>query len=192
MSLHLLARAGVARARGADDEAMGLLCDAVALQAEIGNAGIPSSLEAIAGMGADQGRPAHAARLFRAAEALRQACGAVRPPNEVSSYEADVAHLRSVLDPAELAAAWSQGAALSCREAVAFALRGRRGRDRPSQGWASLTPTERQIVELAAKGLSNREIGAKLFISDRTVQSHLARVFPKLGLDLATGAEASV
>lgn len=181
-SMHRLA--GVARARGADDEAMALLYDAVALQAEIGNAGIPGSLEAMAELGCEQGRTIHAARLFGAAEALRQATGAVRRPDEVGAFEADIACLRSVLEPDVLKEAWAQGAALSRDEAVALALRGRRPRDpdRACRGWASLTPSERRIADLAAQGLSNREIGAKLFISDRTVQSHLIRVFPKMGV----------
>jgi DNA-binding NarL/FixJ family response regulator len=45
-----------------------------------------------------------------------------------------------------------------------------------------LTPQELQIAELAAEGLSNREIGERLFLSHRTVGSHLYRVFPKLGI----------
>jgi DNA-binding CsgD family transcriptional regulator len=43
-----------------------------------------------------------------------------------------------------------------------------------------LTPQELQIAELAASGLSNREIGERLFLSHRTVGSHLYRIFPKL------------
>ena len=45
-----------------------------------------------------------------------------------------------------------------------------------------LTPQELQIAELAAIGLSNREIGARLFLSHRTISSHLYRIFPKLGI----------
>lgn len=45
-----------------------------------------------------------------------------------------------------------------------------------------LTPQELQIVQLAARGLSNREIGQRLYLSHRTVESHLYRVFPKLGI----------
>lgn len=37
-----------------------------------------------------------------------------------------------------------------------------------------------QIASLAAKGLSNREIGERLFLSHRTIGSHLYRIFPKL------------
>ncbi|MEU1618789.1 AAA family ATPase [Streptomyces sp. NPDC005722] len=45
-----------------------------------------------------------------------------------------------------------------------------------------LSPQETQIAELAAQGLSNREIGQRLFLSHRTVSSHLYRIFPKLGI----------
>ena len=45
-----------------------------------------------------------------------------------------------------------------------------------------LSPQETQIAELAAQGFSNREIGQRLFLSHRTVSSHLYRIFPKLGI----------
>ncbi|WP_369212850.1 helix-turn-helix transcriptional regulator [Streptomyces flavofungini] len=47
---------------------------------------------------------------------------------------------------------------------------------------AGLSPQQRQIIRLAAHGLTNREIGEKLFLSPRTVGSHLYRSFPKLGI----------
>ncbi|MGW2327717.1 ATP-binding protein [Streptomyces sp. NPDC001700] len=46
----------------------------------------------------------------------------------------------------------------------------------------TLTPQQQHIIRLAAKGLSNREIGERLFLSPRTVGSHLYRSFPKLGV----------
>jgi DNA-binding CsgD family transcriptional regulator len=45
-----------------------------------------------------------------------------------------------------------------------------------------LSPQERQIAQLAAEGLSNREIGQRLYLSHRTIGSHLYRIFPKLGI----------
>jgi DNA-binding NarL/FixJ family response regulator len=45
-----------------------------------------------------------------------------------------------------------------------------------------LTAQELQIAQLAAKGLSNREIGQRLYLSHRTIGTHLYRIFPKLGI----------
>ena len=66
--------------------------------------------------------------------------------------------------------------------------RGRRGaRARPQAGWHSLTPTEHTIATLIAEGLSNPQIGDRLYISPRTVQTHLAHMFAKL--DIASRAQ---
>lgn len=51
-----------------------------------------------------------------------------------------------------------------------------------SSGWSSLTAQERQVVELAATGLTNKEIAGTLFLSPRTVSAHLYHAFPKLGV----------
>jgi DNA-binding CsgD family transcriptional regulator len=55
-------------------------------------------------------------------------------------------------------------------------------RARGPEAWAQLSPQELQIAQLAAEGLSNREIGEQLYLSHRTVESHLYRLFPKLGV----------
>ncbi|MFI6888192.1 helix-turn-helix transcriptional regulator [Streptosporangium canum] len=49
-------------------------------------------------------------------------------------------------------------------------------------GQAGLTPQERQIVRLAARGLSNKDIAAQLFLSPPTVGYHLYKAYPKLGV----------
>ena len=55
-------------------------------------------------------------------------------------------------------------------------------RQRVNGGGASLTLQEREVALLAATGMTNREIAAKLFVSPRTVSAHLYRIFPKLGI----------
>jgi DNA-binding CsgD family transcriptional regulator len=71
---------------------------------------------------------------------------------------------------------------LSTEEAIAYAQRGRGERKRPSSGWDSLTPAEIDVVRLVGEGLGNKGIAARLFVSPRTVQSHLTHVYTKLGL----------
>ena len=66
--------------------------------------------------------------------------------------------------------------------------RGRRGpRGRPQFGWPSLTPAEQAVASLVADGLTNPQIGDRLYISRRTVQTHLVHVFAKL--DIASRAQ---
>jgi DNA-binding CsgD family transcriptional regulator len=78
--------------------------------------------------------------------------------------------------------AWAEGAALSTDEAIAHAQRRRGERKRPTSGWASLTPTERDVVRLVSEGLANNDIATRLFVSPRTVQTHLTHVYTKLAL----------
>ena len=76
------------------------------------------------------------------------------------------------------ARSWAQRAEAELR-ACGVAVAGAPGE--PDALW-ELTPQQRQIVRLASDGLTNREIGDRLFLSPRTVSSHLYRSFPKLGV----------
>ena len=122
-----------------------------------------------------------AVRLFSAANEIRRQLGAVRFKIYDAEYEHSVGALRDMLGQQDFDAAWAEGASLSLAEAMAYARRGRGERKRPTSGWDSLTPTERDVVRLVSDGLANNEIAAKLFISRRTVQTHLTHVYAKLG-----------
>ena len=89
---------------------------------------------------------------------------------------------RDSLGESNFQAAWDEGTALTIEEAIAYVRRGRGERKRPSKGWASLTPTELDVVRLACEGLGNKQIATRLFVSPRTVQAHLSHVYSKLGV----------
>ena len=87
---------------------------------------------------------------------------------------------------AEFDAAWNEGEALTVDDAVSYATRARGERKRPSSGWDALTPMERQVVDLAAEGLTNPQIAERLFVARGTVKVHLGHVFSKLGVTTRT------
>ena len=68
------------------------------------------------------------------------------------------------------------------QEACAYALRMRGERKRPSHGWSSLTPTEVEVVDLVAAGLTNPQIAERLLVETSTVKTHLHHIFTKLGI----------
>ena len=63
-----------------------------------------------------------------------------------------------------------------------MSLRAQRDDFRSTFGRDSLSESERRVADLVARGYSNKEIGERLYMSHRTVGSHLYRIFPKLGL----------
>jgi len=70
----------------------------------------------------------------------------------------------------------------SSRVANELRASGHTGRAAGERDRDALTPQEREIAELAAAGLTNKEIGERLFLSHRTISGHLHRLFPKLGI----------
>ena len=108
--------------------------------------------------------------------------GAVRCKVWDAGCEASLAAVRDALDDKDFESAWAEGAALSTEEAIAYAQRGQGERKRPTSGWGSLTPAERDVVRLVSEGLANKDIATRLFVSARTMQSHLTHFYAKLGL----------
>jgi DNA-binding CsgD family transcriptional regulator len=143
---------------------------------------IPDILECLAALACKHDSHREAARLFAAAERIRQRIGAVRFKIYDADYQASVGALRDAMGNNDFNAAWAEGAALSTEEAIAYAQRGRGQRKRPGSGWASLTPTELAVVHLVSEGLGNNDIATRLFVSPRTVQTHLTHVYAKLSL----------
>jgi non-specific serine/threonine protein kinase len=146
---------------------------------------IPVGLSGFAGLAARTGRPRLALRLAGAAEAYRET-------NEFSTPEPVRANLDRWLTPsrktvgAAAARVVAEGREMSLEEAVACALA-----NEPEQAWRSgprrtLTRREAEVAALAARGLTNREIAAQLYLSVRTVDVHVDHILTKLGFHTRT------
>jgi DNA-binding CsgD family transcriptional regulator len=130
--------------------------------------------------------------LLEAARCFQQAG---RPLCEGYGYEeaavllagrGETAEARAALDRAlalyaDLDAVWDTARAQArLRQAGIRRGRGKALRRRPAHGWEALTETERKVALLVAEGLSNPDIATKMFLSRRTVQSHVSSILAKL------------
>ncbi|WP_420121966.1 LuxR C-terminal-related transcriptional regulator [Nakamurella sp.] len=107
-------------------------------------------------------------------------------PGAVAAMEAAVAgyeQVRAVVDRDRLLARMRL---LGVRRGSRQAHRSQAG------GWDALTATERRIADLVREGLTNREIAARLFVSPRTVQSHVSHILEKTGLRSRVEVAAAV
>jgi predicted ATPase/DNA-binding NarL/FixJ family response regulator len=143
---------------------------------------LPDLLEDLAGFAIRAKRWEEGTRLLGTAEAARTDMGTTRPASHRSVFDALQSSLRQDHPHDAIEAAWEQGRTMNLVDAVAYAARGRGDRSRPSTGWDSLTPTERQVVDLVAEGLTNPQIGEHMFITAGTVKTHLSSIFRKLAL----------
>ena len=183
LALALAVRAGVAIAQGEPEHARRDAHDALVTAASTGTYGAaPEALECLAVLAFGADSHAEAARLFGAADAIRQRGALARFKIFDAIFEFPIAAARDAIGKKDFEAAWAQGATLSTDEAIAYAQRGHGKRKRPTTGWAALTPTERDVVRLVSEGLANNDIATRLFVSPRTVQTHLTHVYTKLGL----------
>jgi DNA-binding NarL/FixJ family response regulator len=65
-------------------------------------------------------------------------------------------------------------------------------RRRRADPLAELTAREREVLALIAEGLTNRAIGQRIFVTDRTVEAHVKQIFLKLGLETSAAAHRRV
>jgi len=148
--------------------------------------GVARGLEAFAALAGREGEAALAVQLTGAASALRAAAG--RPPLAPQRIQRRLDAARSLGEDA-VAGLWRQGEELTADAAVALALgaaaAARRGGTvtplRRVAADSTLTPRERQITGLIARGYSNRAIGAELVIAPATAARHVANILGKLG-----------
>ena len=149
----------------------------------------------LAGVALAYGQPERAGRLLGAVEAARETSGVGRISH--APYAERIAvDARARLGEPAFAATWKQGRPSLSRMHVAdaLALASSAGEQSPpvdsdSRGFG-LTPRELDVLRLLVEGRSDREIGEALFIGTRTVQTHVANLFAKLGVNARAEAAA--
>jgi DNA-binding CsgD family transcriptional regulator len=138
-------------------------------------------LEELAHVSTSAGSAPEGARLLGACRTARQEMRLV-PTREEQRWINDTVSAISALLGDEAGEILRAGEALSLDDAAAYARRARGERGRPAAGWGSLTPTERQVVDLVVEGLANPQIADRLLMSRGTVKAHLAHVYRKTGV----------
>ena len=177
---------GLARAlllEGDDERAESVTHDALKVLMDNGwRPGVIDALDVVAEVALFTGQYERAVRLIAAAQKERTTLGLVAFPMLRERTERNLASAGAALGDESLERALQDGARLSLQEAVAYAQRGRGQHAGRHARWASLSPVERQVVELASQGLSNPDIARELFISRNTVKVYLSRAYAKLGV----------
>jgi predicted ATPase/DNA-binding CsgD family transcriptional regulator len=147
--------------------------------------GIAGTFAGIAGVANHRGRPERAARLLGAAWGVAESLGVRYLAHHIHA-ERVLASTRSQLDDEAFDAAWAEGQTLSIEQAVAEARRllaAPASGPVPPQSSPRLSPRELDVLRLLVAGHHDREIAAALRVSPRTIQTHVASLFAKFGVN---------
>jgi non-specific serine/threonine protein kinase len=150
------------------------------------------SLEGLACVAGAEVGALRAARLFGAAEALMEEIGYRLVPQERVVLEPYRASVRSWLGEATWEEALAQGQAMELDKAIEYALsEGKPSTTTPSstpEHPGGLTSREVEVLGLVAEGLTNAQVAQRLFLSPRTVDTHLTSIYHKLGVSSRAAA----
>jgi predicted ATPase/DNA-binding CsgD family transcriptional regulator len=148
--------------------------------------GLVLPMQVLASSAAMAGRAQRAAELLGASEMLRLLIGAQISPFTSPLVEKAQEQAKAVLGEDRYNKAFERGAHLDRDGAVALAL----GRQVVRETGPTIKKTrdplgkrEREVAELIAEGLSNKEIATRLFLSERTVETHVYNILNKLGFN---------
>jgi non-specific serine/threonine protein kinase len=178
----------LARDQGDHVRALGYYREALALgRVNPGQRVVTEVVEAAGIVAVALGKAEQGVRLMSAAAAQRERLRLrYRVRGTVVALEQALATARAALGEDAFAAAWAAGQTLGPRQAVAEALDPVVAPAGDAGG--SLTPREAEVLHLLGSGMTDPAIAAALFISVRTVENHVARIFAKLGVRTRTAA----
>ena len=174
--------------------ARALHTEGLELQQEVGDRPAASeSLGALACVAQAQGEAGRAARLFGAAQALREVIGYQQESGDRALAEPYLAAARSRLGEAAWDVAYAEGREMTFEESVDYALSVEKHpttpASAPAPGYpAGLTPREMQVLRMVAQGMTSAEVAKELFVSTRTVDTHLTSIYHKLGISSRAAA----
>jgi predicted ATPase/class 3 adenylate cyclase/DNA-binding CsgD family transcriptional regulator len=197
LSLCLLAR--VEARQGKHAAARALYEESLTFPGKVDTVWIASSLEGLASVVAAQDELAWAARLWGAAEVLREAIGTPLPPVERPAYEGSVAAARSHLGEKIFAAAWAEGRTMTPEQALEakgqvtipqlLSASSPASPVKPAVAYPDgLTAREVEVLRLLAQGLPDAHIAEQLVISPRTVNNHLTSIYSKIQVSSRSAA----
>lgn len=191
----LRALGSLARDRGEYTEAITLYRESLELGVQGGDRRfVAETVAGLATVAAKGEAAAQAIRLFAAAARMHATIGSMPVVGEREVIERATAAAREKLSEAAFAAAWDAGRALPWEQVIAEAYAVSAHADAEADSTVRrvhrLTAREREILALIAAGRSNQETADALFISIRTVTTHLTSIYGKLGV--ANRAEAIV
>jgi serine/threonine-protein kinase PknK len=166
--------------------AIDLMGESLGINRRLGNRlGVAWCVEALAWIAASENDGEHAAVLLGSAEAIWRALGMSleRQPIFWADRTASQELARNALGDAAFRHAYERGSRMRLEESVGFALGEHVKAARPrnaEDSRSNLTRREREVGELVADGLSNRDIAKRLFISQRTAEAHVEHILTKL------------
>jgi DNA-binding CsgD family transcriptional regulator len=168
------------RARAIDDQELLITC-----------------LDGLAMVVSVQGEPAWAARLWGAAEVLRETIGAPLSPVEHAYSESAILDAHRQLGERAFAAAWAEGRRMTPDQALQAQLpktvlppsSSTTVAERMTISYpAGLTTRQVEVLRLVAQGMTNEQVAEQLVISPRTVDTHLTSIYSKIGVSSRSAA----